>query len=198
MRRFALIAVLLLTLTGCEVGIDVGLPIDGNSPVARKEYPTVNLPVSLRQQNWLGRKGEGSCVHAAMISLFRWNGYYHLAAKWLKKYGDGEVADSSWGLRDNLASKMDAEGVRYAYTTAGNVEFLEWACRTRRGCGVTVMGGRHMVVLVHFDDKLAGILDSNDTSQIIWVPRETFVAEWQNSNGWAVTPIYAPAPPLPI
>ena len=62
---------------------------------------------------------------------------------------------------------------------------------------MTVMGGKHMVALVHFDSEWAGILDDNDTDTITWVARDTFVAEWQNSNGWAVTPVYAPAPPLP-
>jgi len=40
-------------------------------------------------------------------------------------------------------------------------------------------------------------LDNNDINKITWVPRDTFVTEWQNSNGWAVTPVYTPAPPLP-
>jgi len=77
------------------------------------------------------------------------------------------------------------------------VRFLEWACRTRRGCGITVMGGAHMVALVHLDDKWAAILDNNNVEKFLWVPRETLIAEWKASYGWAVTPIYTPAAPLP-
>jgi hypothetical protein len=192
----ALLVSLLLLLTGCDVEIDGSGPNEGKAPVARKEYPTVNLPVKQRQKNWLGSKGEGSCVHATMTSLFRWQGRFAMANYWRSKYGNGEVADATWHPAGGLKEKFDKEGVRYAYTTAGDVEFLEWACSTRRGCGVTVMGGRHMVALVHFDDEWAAILDNNATDKFIWVPREQFVAEWQNSNGWAVTPVYTPSPPL--
>jgi hypothetical protein len=54
-----------------------------------------------------------------------------------------------------------------------------------------------MIALVHLDDKWAGLLDDNSTDHYIWVPRERFLAEWKASNSWAVTPIYAPAAPLP-
>ena len=65
-----------------------------------------------------------------------------------------------------MAAKFDREGIRYAYVTNGDVRFLEWACRTRRGCGITVMGGAHMVALVHLDDKWAAILDNNNVEQV--------------------------------
>jgi hypothetical protein len=132
-----------------------------------------------------------------MVNLFRWQGRNAMAEYWRTTYGNGEYADDTWNARSNLVKKFDKEGVRYAYTVDGDVKFLEWACKTRRGCGVTVLGGKHMVVLVHFDEKWAGILDSNDIEQIHWVPRETFLAEWRNSNHWAVTPVYTPLPPLP-
>ncbi len=190
MKRLLAVAFLSLVMTGCGVEVRFDRPDEGRTPVVKIEYPTVNLPVSLRQTNWLGSKDEGSCVHATMISLLRWQGRSATADYWRRNYGNGE-----WP--EDLAAKFDQEGVRYAYTTDGDVKFLEWACSTRRGCGVTVMGGKHMVALVHFDEKWAGILDNNDTDKITWVPRDTFVAEWQNSNGWAVTPVYNPAPPLP-
>jgi len=190
MKRLLAVAFLLLTLTGCEVVIDLDESDMGVSPAVKTEYPTVNLPVLLRQANWTGNQKEGSCVHATMISLLRWQGRYHAADYWRRHYGNGE-----WP--EDLAAKFDREGVRYAYVTNGDVRFLDWACSTRRGCGVTVMGGKHMVALVHFDAEWAGILDNNDINTITWVPRDTLVAEWQNSNGWAVAPVYNPAPPLP-
>ena len=50
---------------------------------------------------------------------------------------------------------------------------------------------------VHLDSKWAAILDNNDVSKFIWVPRETLIAEWRASYGWAVVPVYTPAAPLP-
>ena len=66
-----------------------------------------------------------------------------------------------------------------------------------RGRGITVMGGAHMVALVYLDDKWAALLDNNAVEKYVWVPRETLIAEWKASYGWAVTPIYTPAAPLP-
>jgi hypothetical protein len=82
-------------------------------------------------------------------------------------------------------------------TTSGDVAFLEWACRTRRGCGIAVKGGKHMVALVHLDSQWAAILDNNNVSKFIWVPRKTLLAEWHASHGWAVVPIYSPSAPVP-
>lgn len=154
------------------------------------ERPTVNVPLVLRQSNWRGNQGEGSCVHAAMMSLLRWQGRYNTANDWGRKYGNGE-----WP--EGLQGKFDRNGIRYAYVTNGDVGFLEWACSTRRGCGITVDGGEHMVALVHLDSKWAALLDNNNVNSFIWVPRETLIAEWKASYGWAVVPIYTPAAPLP-
>ena len=184
MKRILSMLILLASLAGCEFNEDMGMP------VSIKERPTVNVPAALRQSNWRGPQGQGSCVHATMISLFRWQYRLNTADYWRRTYGDGEYPE-------DLAAKFDQEGIRYAYVTNGDVRFLEWACRTRRGCGITVMGGAHMVALVHLDNKWAAILDNNNVERFIWVPRETLIAEWKASYGWAVTPIYTPAAPLP-
>jgi hypothetical protein len=184
MKKIATLLTLLMLCVGC------GRPFSPDI-VVTKERPTVNPPAALRQSNWLGSEGSGSCVHATVITLLRWQGRYHMADHWRNTYGNGETAD-------DLAAKFDREGIRYAYTANKNdVAFLEWACKTRRGCGVTVMGGQHMIALVYLDEKWAGLLDDNATSHYIWVPREHFLAEWKASNSWAVTPIYAPTAPLP-
>lgn len=204
MTKLAVVLLLLMPLIGCRGiaihsvggGVEIGsvhrhTPSRRDIPTFQREYPTVNLPYALRQRNWIGDQHEGSCVHATMVSLFRWQGRYATANYWRRSYSNGEWAG-------NLAQKMDREGIRFAYTVGqGDVRFLEWACRTRRGCGVTVMGGRHMVALVHLDDQYAGILDNNDTTKIIRVPRETFIAEWINSNSWGIATVYSPVPPLP-
>jgi len=185
MKRILFALVMLVSVAGCEVQGSLGI-----AAPKKTERPVVNVPAKLRQSNWRGPQGQGSCVHATMISLFRWQYRLKTADHWRQTYGDGE-----WP--DDLAAKFDKEGIRYAYVTNGDVKFLEWACRTRRGCGITVMGGAHTVALVHLDDRWAAILDNNNVEKFIWVPRETLIAEWKASYGWAVTPIYTPAAPLP-
>jgi hypothetical protein len=201
MKRL-LCAFALVYMLGCdtEVAIDLGSGFGSLTPSTRPNYdypeyererPTVNLERAFRQSNWKGSQNEGSCVHASMISLFRWQGREDLATKWRATYENGE-----W--YDELAAKFDKEGIRYAYTFGKkDVKFLEWACNTRRGCGVTVRGGAHMVTLVYLDNKQAGILDNNSVDKIKWMPRQTFLSEWYNSRSWAVTPVYTPPPPLP-
>lgn len=165
-----------------------------------QERPIVNIPMELRQENWLGRvEREGSCVWASTISLLHWQGR-HNTAEWLRRTrGDGETPLS-------FAKQLDEIGIRYAHVFNGDVAFLEWACRTRRGAAVTIMGGQHMVTLVHLDEEWAAILNNNNNREFIWIPREKFIAAWKfslvtrygrYSGGWAVTPIYTPAAPLP-
>ena len=180
--RIICVLVLLISFSGCETVT--------RKPRVASELPTVNVPAAMRQGNWRGQHGQGSCVFATMISLLRWQGRINTADNIRQTLGDGSYPD-------DLAWKLDRKGVRYAYVTNGDMNFLEWSVRTRRGCGITVMGGAHMVALVHLDAKWAGILDNNRVGQIIWIPRETLVAEWKASYGWAVTPIYTPAAPLP-
>lgn len=180
MKRIAVVLLLSLCL-GCSAQLNTSI---------ETERPTVNIPYVLRQANWIGNQREGSCVHATMMSLFRWQGRYNTANHWGRIYGNG-----SWP--EDLESKFNRNGIRYAYVTNGDVGFLEWACSTRRGCGITVMGGAHMVALVHLDSEWAAILDNNNVDSFTWIPRATLIAEWQASYGWAVVPIYTPAAPLP-
>ena len=196
MKRI-LCVIFLVCLSGCDLQLQIDCPGITPSrpeikyPEFKREFPTVNLEQAFRQSNWVGSEGEGSCVHASMISLFHFQGRHDLAEKWVRTYENGE-----WP--EGLAAKFDKQGVRYAYTSGRNdVPFLEWACQTRRGCGVTVKGGKHMICLVHLDDKWAGLLDCNKVNEIRWVSRKTFLNEWFNSNSWAVTPVYSPPPPRP-
>lgn len=191
MKRFVLLACLILATAGCEVAIDLDGPMMGTAPVVSTERPTVNLPVALRQPNWIGRNGTGSCVWATLTSLLRWQGRYQTADYLKAKYGDGEWAD-------RFADRLTTEGIRFVQTTDGDMSLIDWACETRRGCGAVVMGGKHMISVVHADATTIGILDPNDVNHIQYVPRESFEAEFKNSGGWAFAVVYAPAPPLEL
>ncbi len=201
MRKLLILLVLLFA--GCDqtITIDLGNWNSFGPAIFRQDYeypdyeverPTVNLETIFRENNWLGPQGEGSCVHSTMVMLLRWQGQFDLADYWRANHADGEYAS-------NLAAKMDRAGVRYAYTSRkDDVAFLQWACDTRRGCGVAVKNRAHMVMLVALDDQWACILDNNSPENFKWVKRDVFMKDWLSSGSWAVTPIYTPPPPLPF
>lgn len=182
---------------GCRIKTDERPQLPANCPdgqcpyetVVFSEIPVVDLPPAARQRNWT-KYGSGSCVIASTVMMFRWQGRDDLADAFRRKYGGGHSAGQ-------LHDEMDREHVRYATTTSGDVGFLEWACRTRRGAGITFFPS-HFVCLVHLDAERAGILDNNRTDRIIWIERGEFVRRWQAYGGWATTPVYAPAPPAPF
>lgn len=160
----------------------------------RADYPQVNVPYKLREKNYFG----GSCSYASTITLLRWQGQYKIAA-----YVRNHCAGGS--NPQVLNQSLDKCGVRYASTWGRqNVKFLEWACKTRRGACIGILGNsgnpyeaQHMLNLVHLDAKWAGFIDNNNTSQIAYMPRAEFIRHWLASGSWAVTPVYSPAPPLP-
>lgn len=201
MKRF-LFALLLVCFVGCEgIKIDLGeIPVvpsvperpDVVYPDYEQERPTVNLEEVLRQANWIGSMNEGSCVFATIIMALRHQGRDDLADLIKANYENG-----SWP--SDLAAKLDALDIRYAYTSFENdVAFLEWACATRRGVGVTCQNGTHMIFLVHLSQDYAGVIDNNSPEEIKWIPREEFLNEWFNSESWAVAVIMgSPPPPRP-
>lgn len=174
------------------------------------EIPQVNIPPQLWKRNWAFTPFQGSCVHASAIMLWRWQGQYEWAEYWGKKYYHGEYAS-------RFHAKCDAEGVTYCDTyDEGDESHLYWAIRTRRGAVVAISNGplygyhptpknptgkiAHAVCLVHLDNKVAGILDNNDTGPgpgvVKFVDAKAFLEDWHNSGSWAWTPVSTPpAPP---
>jgi hypothetical protein len=148
------------------------------------EHPTMNLPPEARCRNY----GGGSCVCASTISLLRWQGREDLAAALRNSCSGGQSSAS-------LHSKLERLGVRYASTTSGDVAFLEWAVRTRRGCGLTYYP-MHYVNLVDLTAEHATLLDNNRVGQYITIPRDEFIRRWRGYGGWATAVVYAPAAPL--
>jgi hypothetical protein len=183
--RFA--AWFLVLLAGCRVS-ERSSPRrdcpDGKCPrAAAAEHPVVNLPSAARCRNYAG----GSCVIASTVSLLRWQGRDELADLFRRTYSGGQ---SSASLHD----KFDRHDVRYAFTTSGDVRFLEWAIRTRRGAGITFYP-MHFVNLVDLTPTRATLLDNNRVERYITLPRREFIERWRSYGGWATTVVYAPAPP---
>jgi hypothetical protein len=151
--------------------------------------PQVDIPHGWRRRNW-APYGEGSCVHASLVMLLHWQGQHDMADWWQDNHHSGQNAEG-------LARQMEGAGIRFAETRSGDVAFLEWALRTRRGAAVSISPG-HMLLVVHLDDQRAGLLDNNDPTHIRWISRAEFLMRWQISlHRWAVTPVYVPPPPPP-
>lgn len=163
-----------------------------STPVGYSESVVLDLPPELRQKNW----GGGSCVHASNVTLLRWQGQDDLADWWRNEYRGGEHAD-------RLTKRLEAAGLRYAFTMQGDVAFLEWCCRTRRGAGIFYKPS-HSINLVGLDAEHAYLLDNNATNypertgEYERVPRDTFIRNWQRQyGGFAWTLVYSPPPPIP-
>jgi hypothetical protein len=174
-----LMAALMATAIAAVVGLSSG----------NRETPQVNVPVALRQHNWGSTKG-GSCVHASLVTAFRWQGQPRMAEWWKDNHKGGEHHDS-------LLPQLDKAGVRYVATVDENdVAFLEWSVATRRGCMIAVNNHSHAVFLAHLDSEKAGIIGTNFPGEVIWVDRDEFLEDWRDSRSWAVAIVYTPAPPL--
>src|SRR5258708_2487843 len=78
------------------------------------------MPLAGRKKNWIGDRGQGSCVHAAIVHLFHWQGRHDLGDWWAAHYANGESAQG-------LAAKLETAGVRFAETRSGDEAFLDWA-----------------------------------------------------------------------
>ena len=195
MRRFVPATLTLLIASGCRIRDDQ-LPRDcpdgrcpapaelGPSAGAIHEHPVMNLPLAARCRNY---GTEGSCVCASAISLLRWQGRDDLADKIRQICHGGQGPES-------MNEKLQRLGIRYAYVTNGDSKFLEWTVRTRRGAGITFYPA-HFVNLVDLTRTHATLLNNNSVERFVHIPREEFLRRWRSYGGWALTVVYAPAPP---
>lgn len=148
------------------------------------------LAVDQRIENY----GRGSCVHASLEMLLRWQGKDELANYWRQNYEGGEY-------HDGLIEKLENEHIPYMTTYMEyDVEFIETACASGRGCMVTTTyrnPGDHMIICVHIDENYVYTLDNNDIQVIYSWNRDEFLEIWKNSGSWATTPLFNPPPPKP-
>jgi len=157
---------------------------EGKSPYP--PVPPMDLPPELRCQNYAG----GSCCHASIISVLRWQGLFEIADRWRKTWSGGA------GVTD-LARHAEGMQLRYAYTTSGDANFLEWVSATRRGAAIHYFPN-HAITFCGYDEaNNAVLLDNNRTQQYIRVPKEKFLSSWRGYGGCAMTVVYSPWPPRP-
>lgn len=154
----------------------------------------MDLPPQLREPNYAG----GSCGHASTTSLLRHQQQYELADWWRATYSSGEYSTRH-------IERLEAAGLRYAYTTTGDMEFLKYCARTRRGA-VIYYKPYHIVNFVGVDLNrgVVQLLDNNDVNRperagsYEEVEYERFAHDWKHQyGGFAFTLIYQPAPARP-
>jgi len=199
-KLMMLLTIVCVLFVGCDdviITLDPpGLPVPEqpacppNTPCPYEFLPPVDLPPEMREPNW----GGGSCVHASMVSILRWQQLPELAAWWRKTYIGGETLSG-------LVSKSDKAGLNFAYTGDGDVNVLEWASRTRRGA-VIFYKPSHSISFFGFVTKEDGqryacVMDNNRTQTYEWIPYDRFIQAWKGYGGVALTPVYSPTPPLP-
>lgn len=182
--------------TGCDLQIGEDCEDCNYNPNANQvsytefpyqNVPPVDLPVEFRERNYAG----GSCVHASMETILRWQGLLELADWWRATYSGGEGSSG-------LISKSERAGLRYGYTTKGDVGFLDWASRTRRGAVIFYKPNHSISFFGWSSDGLQAVLcDNNRPKEHEYVERETFIRKWKGYGGFALTPIYNPQPPRP-
>ncbi len=185
--RIVAASVLFALLTsGC---VTMPPPICVTPPPAREFPPAVNLPVAMRQTNWL-HQGQGSCVIASLISHVRWQNDENVAQRLRRGYGGGQTANS-------IQLICRKERLQFEANEAGDVEFLKWASRTRRGA-IIWYGRAHCMTFCGFGikngDTVAVVLDNNRIKTPIAVPVNDFVRNWRGFGGFALTVLGAPAP----
>jgi hypothetical protein len=153
--------------------------------------PPVDLPPAMRTSNY----GGGSCMHAAWCDVLKWQNQERMANWWGEHYaGAAGVGPCRNGA--DMTELAERNGLRFAYTDSGDVKFLDWCSRTRRGAAIHWRDA-HAITFCGFLGGDAVLLDNNDPKRLQRMPRNKFLSEWRHSGGRAITVVYSPAPPRP-
>lgn len=157
-----------------------------DAQVSQPETPAVNLPIGARARN---RDG-GSCVFVSIESCLHWQNQSALAAEIRRTCKGGST-------QGRLHANLDRLRIPYAATSSGDVAFIEWACKTRRGAMVFFYPN-HAVTLVGMTDTEFMLLDNNAVTRFpIKIQRDRFIREWRGYGGAATAVLVSsPSPPL--
>jgi hypothetical protein len=160
--------------------------------------PINRLESALHNGNYHRGYG-GSCAHVGVQDSLTAQGMSWLAADWRRRYGGPA------GVGD-IRSIAERYNLRYAYTTVGDVRFLQWCSRTRRPACIfyRFTRGAHAVTFVGFENGAAVLQDNNRVGKEIHVPTSTFLARWNQYGrecgyraGVAFAVVGTPNPPQP-
>lgn len=177
----AIAGLLVTSVAGC---VDDGGPVEVVALPSRPlEQPAANLPGRLHQRNKLGPLGQGSCVHASMVMLFRWMNQPDVADAWWRTYGDGEYSD-------RLMRRLDAAGIQYAATERADPRFLDWCVESQRGA-IIWWKPSHCCFFAGWvwqdGRQYAAIIDNNAPGRFELTPRDQFIRLWAGYGGFGLT-----------
>ena len=182
---------LICFLNGCEQTRPTPRVIP--CPPPAKEIPVANLPLLLREWNWLSKNQEGSCGYASSVYHLRWHGKFELA-DWFRKNHAGGVTATS------IKRDWAAAGIPFHHTEDGDPAFLQWATRNRHGAIIWFFESHcvHFCGIATIDGKTYGILcDNNRVEKYLRVPYVEFVQRWREYGGFACATTWSPPPPIP-
>ena len=131
MSRTATLSLILVAIAtiGCDDTPELDLAYVADKP---QPVPVVDLPVSMRVENWTGKAYRhvcGSCVHASTINTFRSSGRSDLERIWHRKRNQGYAGPETG---HGIMAKLRAENVSFAWTDAADTSLFEWSTATRR------------------------------------------------------------------
>jgi len=150
-----------------------------------QDRPQIKIDPLDRQAIWIDPVTKlGSCVHACLVTLFRYQDREDWALYWRANYSGG-----MWN--STLVEYLEENKIPYRNTfREDNVAFLEQAMSERIGTIATTMidyPADHMLLLVHLDNCEAAIIDTRTSNAVVWMDREKFLETWFKSDSWATT-----------
>lgn len=189
-RRLSVVVCLLAVVVACAPEPQFrALPAP-----TKRETPAANPPFSIRQKNWAGKGGDGSCVHASLSTMLHWQNQFEKAAWWRTQYGGGEYSA-------RLRGRLDDAKIPYAFTEKANLQLLDDAHASRRAA-LLWWKPSHCCNFVGWAKSPDGrvyamILDNNRTDKYELVERSEFHKKWASYGGFALMVLYDP-PSCPV
>ncbi len=150
-----------------------------------QDRPQIKIDPLDIQSIWLHPTNRsGSCVHACLVTLFRYQDRDDWAIYWRANY--------SGGMNNALLVRyLEDNEIPYRNTfMEKDVAFLEQAMSERIGTLATTSidtPADHMRLLVHLDNCEAAIIDTRTSNAVVWMDREEFLETWFYSDSWATT-----------
>ena len=195
-QAVALVGILALVLVFVTIAdpAPTAPPCEDEKQCPYPEQPPVAPPVSERTWNYAG----GSCMHASLITLLRWQGREKAADYWRSNYYGSAGVHKLAGIAERL-------NLDYAITNNGSTRFMQWASDTGRGAAIhwhrgipnwrSPRIGGHAVTFCGYFNGNALLIDNNSPRKYIRISKQQFIQEWRSYGGYAMTVVYdRPAP----
>jgi hypothetical protein len=159
------------------------------------------LPLEQRMFNTGGSDGAGLCVYSSVTMAARYQNETKLFG--LRAYAEKRPG-GAWPAKLKKDIDAVAPDCKWLQCEGKDMAFVRAAINSGRMVSLDIMGGQHMVDLIHLDDKWACLMDNNAVynrqtkadSQLIWLDAaKEFPKKW---HSWAVVLLAPPPPPAVI